>query len=182
MRGLSNIVDPIFSDRFCGGNGLYSGKLVKFGCPHVRGKMKYDNGKKFVWSWNNGVPNDVEYQQHITTGCPMRWSTNSRRIRLPPWSDNSNNWARRRLTPPGPCALAGWGCRNNRARCIVAPRQPMLPELCAPVGWGCCNNRVRCITAPSEPFARPKWGCRNNRPRCITASPWAPQRQPSLLR
>lgn len=60
---LEDVRNLIYSDRL-GGPGLYSGELDKFGRPHGLGKMSYDNSAvKFKGSWNNGVPNAMEFQQ-----------------------------------------------------------------------------------------------------------------------
>ncbi len=62
MRGLKEVVNLMYSDRL-GGGGKYCGDLDQFGRPHGHGEIKYDNGKRFAGSWNNGVPNAAEFQQ-----------------------------------------------------------------------------------------------------------------------
>jgi len=65
MRGLTDVVNLIFSDRRGGGSGLYSGELDKWGRPHGHGKMKYSSGKRFEGGWSNGQPNEAEYAQQM---------------------------------------------------------------------------------------------------------------------
>lgn len=71
MNGLEDVVNLIFSDRFGGGTGLYSGELDEWGRPHGQGTMTYDSGKKFKGSWSNGGPNAAEYQQQMNPPPPM---------------------------------------------------------------------------------------------------------------